>query len=196
MLSSKWGAGKFKCRVIYDYWDVFHKEHPQFRLSIEDVGKGLVYLDRMNLFESIRWSAPLDEEMDFLELSTTPVCLAVPRGHRYYGRETIRLDDLKGETVTTITRGLWENLDCLADEMVQAGAVIDTINMYDHSAFSRCVMNKFLLQVPQCWSDIIPDMKTIPCEWSYTLPYGFSYSSDPQSPAHVFAQFVKKHLQT
>ena len=197
LLTIHMGTGLlFKCRSIYDYWDAFHEEHPQFRLSIEDVGKGLAYFHRMSLIESVRWPDPLEESMDFLQISTTPLCLAVPRGHKYYDRDSISIAELKGETVTTIIPGISVEMDQLADEIRRSGAHIDLIEIYDHSAFSRCVLRGFLLQTPACWGDIIPDMKLLPCDRDYKLPYGFSYSRDPQSPAYQFAQFVKQRLQT
>ena len=67
---------------------------------------------------------------------------------------------------------------------------------YDLSVFSRCIVQQDCLQTPLCWKDIHPDLVTIPCDWDYSLAYGFHYAKDPSPAVQEFLRFVRQIAET
>lgn len=127
----------------------------------------------------------------FEEVCRTPLVIALPPGHRLIGRTSIGFGDLAGETIAFIRRGVAQGADDLR-HAIEANCphtrLVDS-PIYNHSFFNECKLSRYLIMLPACWHDLYPSYEVIPCDWPYTMPYGFVYRAD-LSPA--IQRFIKE----
>lgn len=181
-----------KCRLLIDLWNGFSSANPDYRLMIEDSGSNFENLKGIDLIEGISWTPAVNRDFAYFVLTKVPIVCAVPAGHRHFEKDHLSWSDLTGETLVTIMPGNWPELDLLKEEAERRAVNIQCVLAYSQAVFSSCLLNQQLLQIPLCWQDIIPsEMKTIRCDWNYSLPYGFYYSKNPDSPSHALIRYFK-----
>ena len=181
-----------KCRLLYEMWMRFEGEGRGYQAKLTDMSHDTGLYNTVDLVEGIQDGEPWQRTRRFLQVCTTPVVCAVPKNHPLAKKKMLTYEDMRGETLVTIVRGMSKELDQLRDEATDRGVIVVDVRQYDMSVFSMCIMNGYLLQTPACWQDIHPDMVAIPCEWDYAHPYGFHYQENPSKPVQEFLGFVEK----
>lgn len=65
--------------------------------------------------------------------------------------------------------------------------------MYNHQldTFTLCEVNPYVLVTQKVYSDIHPNLVTIPLETDYTMPYGLMYGNEPMPATKKFIDAVK-----
>ncbi|MCH5276541.1 MAG: LysR family transcriptional regulator [Desulfovibrionaceae bacterium] len=124
-------------------------------------------------------------------------CVALSRKHRLAARERLTWDDLEGESLMLVRRGVAPVLDRMRDEIEQHHAgihIIDMPHIYDAEAFNQCEQRGCLMETPEIWADIHPSLVTLPMNWDYTMPYGVVYAKNPSAVFHEFIQRISKKL--
>lgn len=130
----------------------------------------------------------------FLELKKTPVCCAVSKRHRLARMKKLTLSDLNGEDVTMPIAGISSDVDRLRNEIMTNHPTvrITESSYYGIDTFTECEMNLSVLITEDVYSDIHPDLISIPLDTELTLPYGLIYANAP-TPAMV--SFIDITLQ-
>lgn len=189
----------YQCRVFYDLWNRFCKENQPITISTQMITAPFdLENSSFDLVESVLFYKELPPDMNFLELTKTPLVCALWHDHPLAQKAILRYEDMHDQTLLTISSPTFA--DILYDLQIQAEqhfAQVRPIPPVDYaiSTFSMCALKGYLLQIPQVWQDIHPQLISIPCEWDYTLPYGFYYRES--SPLAVeFISFVKTLIRT
>jgi hypothetical protein len=100
--------------------------------------------------------------------------------------------DLSGETVVCFRDEGASTIVEMFEYMSSQGVNLDIHDYPSEVILWGSGFKEQLLLVPMCWSDILPGMKVIPCEWSYTLPYGIFYRKNASQTVRKFLNFVRK----
>ena len=182
----------YKCRLLYELWTRFQGVTMRYHVKMVEMTSDANLYFNVDIIEGVEDGAIWQKNRRFLELCTVPIACAVPRNHPLAGKKILTYEDMKGQTLVTITSGMSQELDQLRQEAEQNGVIVADVEKYDLSVFSMCIMNGYLLQIPACWRDIHSDMVTIPCEWDYALPYGICYKEELSKPVREFIAFVEK----
>ena len=182
----------FKCRLLYELWVRYEQDHPGNQMRIVDIEREEGLLSKIDLMESLHFGIRWQREWNFLELCKMPLVCAVPKNHPLAGQKFLRYEDMRGQTLVTLSTGVSEQLDQLREEASHHGVQVRETKRYDMSTQSMCIVNQYLLQIPICWQDIYSDMVTLPCEWEYTLPYGLFYKKEASRLVQEFIGFTEK----
>lgn len=113
--------------------------------------------------------------MAFEPLFDTPVAIAVPPGNALLSRESLTMEALRGQTLYTIQKGMSPILDDFARQAALHGVRVRTVPAYSMAVISRAQAERALLQIPACWSDLCPGLRTLRGDWAHALPYGFFF---------------------
>ncbi len=189
----------YKCRMLPDLWPKVNEIRPDLKIEIrlmkEYENRQTVFsrlgLD-FDLFEGIYASA-WNGTCRFLELTRTPVCCAVSKGHRLAMASELSMQDLNGEVLVMPIRGVSEELDAFREEILRdhpSTRIIDS-EYYGVDTFALCEMNSYVLITQPVYEDIHPNLITIPLQTDFSMPYGLVYAKEPTIAADKFIQAVK-----
>lgn len=181
----------YKCRLFYDLWLRYSECCPEAQVDIINLTQ-MKEADKADLIEGIADGEPWQQKRQFLPLSSVPIACAVARSHPLAGLKKLTFEAMRPYTLVTIRSHMSEELDRLAQDAEAHSIHVEEVKAYDLSVFSRCIVNHTILQTPLCWKDIHPDLITLPCEWSYALPYGFHFKPDAGPSVQAFLDFVRK----
>lgn len=120
-----------------------------------------------------------------LELSREPLRAIMSAAHSLAAKESLALDDLKGQKLLVIQRGWNRETDQLIDEVRASDQAIEIeefpfINL---DILNRCEESSEILVGIDPWQDAHPLMVSKPVAWDYALPFGILHA--PQPSAHV-----------
>ena len=130
----------------------------------------------------------------FLPLGEYKKMIAVHRNHPLANKKSIEISDLYGQTLMMVKRGDSGVNDFLRNDLERNHPEIiieDTPHFYDLSVFNRCAQTKNVLLTIECWSEVHPELVTIPVNWKYTIPYGLLYSLNAREDVIKFVDEVK-----
>lgn len=117
--------------------------------------------------------------------------IALPKQHRLAKKKRLAWADLAGETLMLVKVGESPTIDRIREDIQTSHPEIQIADMptfYDLEAFNACARQGCLMEVPDTWADVHPDITTRPMAWPYTMPLGIIHARTP-SPA--FADFLK-----
>ena len=179
-----------KCRLLYDLWVLFSAEEPSCRIQMVNINMGQGIPDSADLVESLNSGVQWMREWNFLEICKVPFGCAVVRDHPLAQKDRISVADLRGETVLSINDGTCDVIVRLLNRLRSGGANVVVnfgggMNMFWESAFTRDV-----LLVPLCFHDILINMKVVPLEEEFLLPYGIFYRAMPGAAVRKFLDFI------
>ena len=153
----------------------FEDNHEGILAEIEQLGKKFDFL--IGVCDSREWL----RRCNFLPLGRYKKMIAVSREHRLARKESIRIEDLYGETFMMVERGDSGVNDFLRNDLEKHHPRIhieDTPQFYDLSVFNRCAETRNVLLTLECWKEVHPGLVSIPVNWEYSIPYGLLYSFD------------------
>ncbi|MCR5088489.1 MAG: LysR family transcriptional regulator [Oscillospiraceae bacterium] len=179
-----------KCRLLYDLWVLFSAENKDCQIRMVNIDAEHRIPEATDLIESLNSNVSWMREWEFLEICRVPFACAVVHDHPLAQKRIITADDLAGETVRSINDGTSETIVSLLKLLRDRGANVvcsysTGMNMFWESAFTKDVQ-----LVPMCFHDILINMKTIPIEPSFLLPYGIFYRSAPNAAVRRFLDFI------
>lgn len=189
------------CKTIVDLWTPVSEKYPNIKLQIVPVDDThdawLNMLDNLGrdvdivagIYPSTFWG----NRCQVLKLSDRPLCCAVPRKHPLAKRPRLTFEDLYGESLLMVERGDTSYIDCLRDEIEQQHPQIHIQNVpaYDMGVFNQCEASNCPMITISTWAELHPSLVTLPCEWSYTVPYGIAYSLHPSKGVLSFIEAIK-----
>ncbi|MBQ9241055.1 MAG: LysR family transcriptional regulator [Duodenibacillus sp.] len=185
-------------------WSRVSEEHPGIRLEIvptddssyenlSPTGSGNSGVDIIaGIIPSTLWA----NTCEVLEISSEPVALAMPLGHRLAARPVIHAEDLFGETVMVVRRHNSSYIDRLRDFWEQnfPQIRIEDVPPYDISVFNRCAAEGKIMVSTPIWSDVHPGLVTVPYEAGerFPVPYGLIYATPPAAHLTEFLASLAK----
>ena len=128
-----------------------------------------------------------------LELSREPIRCAVSIYHPLAAKECLTAEDLHGENFLMIRRGWNRYLDQMRDELWRDHPQIHIVDFdfLSINIFNQCENSNDILMTIDNWKNIHPLLKTIPVDWSYTVPFGIFHSPKPSATVKRFLKAVK-----
>ena len=166
----------------------FEDNHEGILAEIEQLGKKFDFL--IGVCDSREWL----RRCNFLPLGRYKKMIAGSREHRLARKESIRIEDLYGETFMMVERGDSGVNDFLRNDLEKHHPRIhieDTPQFYDLSVFNRCAETRNVLLTLECWKEVHPGLVSIPVDWEYSIPYGLLYSFDAPDDVCRFAETVR-----
>lgn len=194
----------YKCRLIPGIWAWISEQLPELKIEIlpmaeyQNRGDSFSMLGvKYDMWEGIFGTGSWKGICQFLELAHTPVCCAVAKSHRFAKAEKLTLQDLNGEYLVMPIEGVSKELDAFRNEIKQNHPTIQIIDSgyYGVDTFTMCEVNPYILITQPVYSDIHPNLVTIPLETEYTLPYGLIYANEPSAATQKFITASKKFLK-
>ncbi len=190
----------FKCRMLPDLWAKAAAKCPDLKLELlpmpehEGRAEGQRALGiRYDIREGIFCSISQVGTCNFLELMKTPLCCAVSHEHRLARYPSLRLSDLNGEVLMMPIAHISLELDAFRNQLereVPTVRIVDS-SYYGVDTFALCEMKQYVLITQRVYSDIHPNLVTIPLETDIVLPYGLMYGLDPSLATRRFLDAVK-----
>lgn len=189
-----------KCRYLPDFWARMIEVYPDTEIKLvsqknpeqanrrplSDLGVAYEMQEGLYLSEFYRGKC------NFLEFRQVPLCAAMPAEHPLHQLKNICLEDLKGQTVLLLRRGISESFDLLRNSLEQYPEIeIQDIDFYDINVFVSCEMNNQILLTPQIWKDIHPALFVHLLEGDFTVPYGLIYALDLSNQAQLLISTIK-----
>ncbi len=194
------------CKPLLDVWGAIDAEHADFQIRIipfddspaglsamlESLGKGIDCF--VSPCDSFHWK----KQYAICLLAQQRCCVALSKKHRLAGKKRLTWDDLEGESLMLVRRGVSPVLDRIRDEIDRHHAnirLIDMPNIYDAEVFNQCEQLGCLMETPEIWADVHPSLVTLPMEWEYTMPYGVVYAKNPSAIFKEFIKVIKKYIK-
>ena len=180
-------------RLLFDLWQQFYAGQPRYELLTHTVDndKPIAELPGMDLVEGACFHEEWQKDFLFLPLMTTALCLAVPARHPLARMRLLHEEDLAGQTIMIIQRGVDAMTDALSDHLAAMGAHMVEVERYSVDAVLQCVTENYALLLPDCWQYMHPNLHIIPIDWSYALPYGFFLRRNAAEDIQPFFDFLK-----
>lgn len=189
-------------KSIVDLWSNISNEYPDIHLQIVPVDDVYSHwlrrletlgteIDVMaGIYPSTLWHRPCQA----LKLADVPLACAVPRGHSLASKAVLRLEDLYGQTLLVVERGDTSYIDRFRDdiEAYHPQIHIQDVPAYDAETFNLCERQHCPMLTIESWGELHPSLVTIPCDWSYTVPYGIVYSTAPSDAVVAFIRGMSR----
>lgn len=181
-------------QLIYELWFRFHEKEPEYEIETKTFPFGLNEgMETIDLVEGLSWRKRWHKDFTFVELVRTPVSVGVFDNHPLANKKLLSYEDLRGLTVVTICRGMEDTMDRLADRLTEAGSEVITVDIYDNAMLTMSATQQYAILMPNCWRELFPSLKMIPCDWSHTLSYGFYVSPKASPQAKRFVEFMREY---
>lgn len=131
-----------------------------------------------------------------LEITRLPYCIAIPCGHRFFERDRLEIEDLRGESILILEHGRSQSVDKVRKELERYEDIrLVDVPDYEPATFNQCESTNQLLLSRECWADVHPMLKTVPVNWHYDGAYGLLYSLEPSEGTKAFIEFVRRTLK-
>lgn len=116
-------------------------------------------------------------------MKNLPIRIACSKNHRLAGKESLTLEDLRGETLLLGKKNITSYVDQVRDilEEKHSNVHIKEVEAIDLHLFNHVVSSHDMILSADCWRDVHPLLTTLPVDWEFTMPYGLIYAKDPPS---------------
>jgi len=138
-----------------------------------------------------------EDQYNTLVLKTLPYQLGFSRKHPLAKKQCLTWDDLKGETLMLLRRGIFSQIDSIRNVIEQDYPEINIIDIprsYNTEVFNECVKMNYLMGIPGNWTDVHPSLITVPVQWNCDIPYGIIYRKDPSKEMTQFISAIRRTL--
>lgn len=189
------------CKILMDLWgqidDIyanfkinvipFEDDHNNILTVIGDIGSKFDFI--VGACDSPMWLA----RCNFYKLGEYRECVAVSRNHPLASKTMLQLEDLHGEKLLMVEKGVSTRLDKLHDELERNHPQIqlEVTSFYDIDVFNTCERNGGVMLTLDAWAEVHPSLVTIPVDWDYTIPYGILYPLHPSDDIVQFLDLIK-----
>ena len=108
-------------------------------------------------------------------------------------KDRLTLRDLYGENFLLIRRGWNHYLDLMRDALWAEHPQIHIVDFdfFSIHVFNQCENSQDVMMTIDNWKNVHPLLKTIPVDWSYTMPFGLLHSPTPSDTVRRFLDAVK-----
>ena len=189
-------------QFLLDLWPSLHAHCPDIKFQLvpyENTPENAREILR-NLGQNIDIVAgPFDQralevwQCSALGLSREPIRCAMSIYHPLASKELLTVEDLHGENMLLIRRGWNHYLDQMRDELWQDHPQIHIVDFdfFRIQVFNQCENSRDIMMTIDNWKNVHPLLKTVPVDWSYTIPFGLLHSPRPSATVKRFLNAVK-----
>lgn len=187
----------YPCHYFMELWDQIRDDCPAFQLKIvsfSDDKKRLTRIDSDFDFLIGAYDKKMAEQYQFLHVGNYRFCLAVPRSHPLSKEKRLSFSSLAGQPLMIMHRGHSPVNDRIRADVETNHpeiSIVDIEPSYDVQTFNRCVERGCILLSLECWDRVHPDIKIIPLQEDYVLPFGIVYSVQPDALMESFITAVR-----
>ncbi|MBQ8562590.1 MAG: LysR family transcriptional regulator [Firmicutes bacterium] len=190
-------------KVLMDKWEELECGNHPFQIKIVPFSDDITDLKAAfrligRDYDCIVCSCEKDhspEGFDSIILRSSPYCLALSRKHHLAQKQKLYWEDLNGETIMLLRRGLSFEIDSLRDEIETYHPdihIIDAPRHYSTEVFNQCAQMNYLMGSLDIWSDIHPSVITVPVEWKYETHYGIVFEKNPSAVMKAFIAAISQ----
>jgi DNA-binding transcriptional LysR family regulator len=132
-------------------------------------------------------------EYNRLAVETNKISIAVPPTSPLASKDIIEVEDLHGQKLYILERGLSSNIDKVRDYLIDNHPQIKLIDLphYDLEVLSRYEKIGATILTYTFWEDVHPSLIIKPVNWQFETDYGFIYSKNPSPAVLYFIEAVK-----
>lgn len=144
----------------------------------------------IGVFDSIEWY----KKISFLKMKDCHFCVAVSPTHPLAHKKIIRPSDLTGYQFMMPKTNSSPSVTALEKYLVESNPKIDivhTISNYNINIFNGASDNSIPMMSIACWSDLHPNLITIPIDSNIKIPYGIIYSKSNNKETEKFIDIIK-----
>ncbi len=191
-----------RCRYLPLLCDRLEASGKEASIEVVSLGspheRGSAFLSELgrscDIIEGLYLSEYYRGRCSFLKLLDVPLVLALPSG--FAGGDALSIDDLAGEEVVMLRRGVSQSFDRLRKLLeVNNEIAVKSVSFYGIDVFVDCEVNKRALVMPASWADLVPEMRLASLENAPSIPYGLVYASRPAEHIERFVSDVMDVLQ-
>lgn len=194
-----------KCRLLPGIWSHMLESAPHTRIDIFSLesaglepgnylqGLGVSY----DVMEGLYMTELYRDQCLFLELTRSPLCIALPRTLEADLPATVDSSMLHDLDLVMMKTGVSADYDEVHAYLARLGANrITEVPFYTMELFADCELNKRAIVTAKIWEDIHPDLVCIPLEEAYSIPYGLIFPKQPRAQGQRLYQAAKRQAAT
>ncbi len=184
-----------KCRLLYDLWVLYNQSLPddqRCEINMVSIDSRHNIPESTDLIESINGGVDWMLDWDFFKIADVPFALATDAGNPLHEKKTLHLSDIAGQHVVSLNRGSSPTVSKMVTTLEMNGAHLIFADGNELPGIWDASFRHDLLLVPQCWEDILINMKVHPVKWNFTLPYGIFYRRNASPATKAFVDFIAK----
>jgi DNA-binding transcriptional LysR family regulator len=131
---------------------------------------------------------------DYLPLGAYRCEIGIPRRHPLANKVSLTWADLEGQRILLLKKGTSAVVDQIRAEIERHPHIhiTDLNHLYDIDSFNRAIQTNSLIEIPNIWHDVNPEVKAVPMTWDYQIPYGLLYRKKPTQSMQSFITMLKK----
>lgn len=131
---------------------------------------------------------------DYLPLGAYRCEIGIPRRHPLANKVSLTWADLEGQRILLLKKGTSAVVDQIRAEIERHPHIhiADLNHLYDIDSFNRAIQTNSLIEIPNIWHDVNPEVKAVPMTWDYQIPYGLLYRKKPTQSMQSFITMLKK----
>lgn len=190
-----------RMRFFYEFWTNYSAQHPDQAVelyeaansSYEEINKTYRHAD---IVEFPLIGADWQKDKEFIEICKCPIVIGVPPRHPLASRSQLSFTDLADYDVVIHNQPF---LDLFGDHWPKLKEIVPQIEIlpvYTNSTIANCIMKNRLIFLLQCSASVYHDLKIIPLDWDFAVPYGFFYTKKPDYVVESFLAYAKEQIQS
>lgn len=129
-----------------------------------------------------------------LPLFWEPVCCAMSIYHPLARKDHLEISDLFGQTLMLVARKRNSYIDKMRKDLEENRPQIFLSNFtyFNMDTFNTCGQSSSLMMAIGRWRDIHPQIRILPVNWPYKIPYGLHYSAYPSYQVREFVRAAQE----
>ncbi|MHC9531870.1 LysR family transcriptional regulator [Dellaglioa sp. L3N] len=189
----------YPANPLIKLWVKVSNEYPNINLKVVSIDDDINLFTKKNtnidIFTSL-FPSHRPDGYNTLEFSQIPLTLTVPRNHPLSKKKKIKIQDLYGETILVVKSGNTKRIDELKEtfKVKYPQIIFEEIPPYNLDTLNYCAHSGLPMISTNLWKDIHPLLVTIPCDWTYTMPYGIVYSENQAPKIQQFINIIQKQI--
>lgn len=193
-----------KCRMLPGVWSHMIENEPETRIDIISLesagiepgnylrGLGVSY----DVMEGVFMSELYRDRCLFIEMTRTPLCLAIPKTLGFSEMKVVDRKMLHNLDLIMMKQGVSADYDAAHSYLASLGANhITEVPFYTMELFADCELNRRAIVTTEIWEDIHPDLVCIPLAESYSMPYGLIFPKHPSAQAMRLCRTAQEMLR-
>lgn len=170
------------------------------QVSDDERGRGAIFQnlgDSVDMLLTVKPKSPhpdWESRCECRELFRSPLCIAVPLGHRLASLETVDFTDLEGESLYVQRRGSTDQIDRFIDLVVTQHPKIHLVEIAPYEMESYNAAARANAPILNCrdLGELHPAFVNVACSWGwdFALPFCLAYRRHPRPAVLEFVNAI------
>ena len=191
----------YPAHYFLDLWEQVANQFPQFQIQLVTFDNNKDFFNQIGKDFDIVIGAynaiTKPSNQLFLPIDSYKFTISVPRTHPLASQEMISLQDLEGDSLMMLKKGISPINDAIRSDIqtfYPGITLIDIKESYDISTYNDCITRNTPLLSLECWDKIHPEIKSLPLKEHYKLPYGIIYAKSSSFKLKSFIETIKQTI--